>query len=323
MKSWGNKNQFFKHISAKLSTTKSTEALAGDEPSIPPVLTDELAQWLAQLTLLYGLPVEYLAPDIRLLPTESIRFFYLDQNWLDRLVDGAMSVGVLSSKENLFNQAFFEDIYDQIDAARQNLRNKIRSVAEKSVTTTQGTMTGLLFRSQVVTAYPGVEIHPLDENDQPLDILRMDRLSNSLILCIIDGIPKQVKFVQPSEGLHFGINREAGASNFTLFLRGLGYPSNDPQPAGYPAGAQIAVPAGSKQFIDVGGNILSGASTGVIDIAGLVKNIETKMNNLNPPALKDQKLTPGGLAIQFVVGTGIQNYSMIKDQNGDLPPACN
>ncbi len=316
MKSWSNRTNFFQQVSESLSSDKleATETVA-------PVLTDELAHWLSQLTLLYGLPVEYMVPDVRLLPVESIRFFYLDRNWLDRLVDGAVSVGVLSSKENIFNQAFFRDIYQQVDAAQMNLRNTIRSAPMKDVEATGGTMTGLLFRSQVVTAYPGVEIQPYDENNKLLNILRMDRLSNSLIFCIFDGIPAQVDFIQPSEGLHFGIEREANDTTFTLQLRGLGYPTDDPQPKGYPAGMQIEGHPGKEDYLSVSGNILTNASEGVIDIAGLVNNIKTKMNGLTPPALLNGELTSGGLAIQFTVGSGVQSYKL-KLKDGTPPQAC-
>lgn len=317
MKSWGNRTDFHRQVSAGLT------ARAADGPeAVAPVLTDELARWLSQLTLLYGMPVEYLIPDARLLPTESMRFFYLDRNWLDRLVDGAMSVGVLSSKENVFNQAFFAEIYRQVDAAQLQVRNAIRSAPPAEVTGISGTMTGLLFRSQVVSAFPGVEIKAYDDQNNLLRILRMDRLSNAVILCIFEGIPTRVDFIQPGEGLHFGVPGGDGVvTTFDLPLRGLGFPNGDPQPSGYPAGAQIETSPGSEVYVKAKGSALSGASEGVIDIAGLVKNVETTMNALKPAALKDGKLTPGGLAIQLTVGAGIQSYA-IKTKKGDAPPAC-
>ena len=51
------------------------------------VVPFELRQWLARLRLLEGVPFAYLAADSALLPPESIRFFYLDRSWADRLVD--------------------------------------------------------------------------------------------------------------------------------------------------------------------------------------------------------------------------------------------
>ena len=47
------------------------------------VLPDTARDWLAALRLGEGVPFQYLVLDDRLLPAESIRFFYLDRNWTD------------------------------------------------------------------------------------------------------------------------------------------------------------------------------------------------------------------------------------------------
>ncbi|MEL6606917.1 MAG: hypothetical protein AAFP88_01540, partial [Bacteroidota bacterium] len=78
------------------------------QASLKEEIKDDLgpvAVWLARKQLLYGVPFDHLVPDQLALPQESLRFFYLDQNWLDCLVDGALSIGVQSSKDTFFNQA--------------------------------------------------------------------------------------------------------------------------------------------------------------------------------------------------------------------------
>jgi hypothetical protein len=47
---------------------------------------------LKELELLRGVPFNYLVPDERMLPSESIRFFYLDWFWIKCLQDGALSI---------------------------------------------------------------------------------------------------------------------------------------------------------------------------------------------------------------------------------------
>lgn len=54
---------------------------------------DAIADWLAQLYLLINVPFENLVPNAGLLPPETIRFFYLDTNWLAALVEGASPSG--------------------------------------------------------------------------------------------------------------------------------------------------------------------------------------------------------------------------------------
>jgi hypothetical protein len=43
--------------------------------------------------VLHGVPFNYLVPDEGMPSPESIRFFYLDMNWVDALLDGAFSIG--------------------------------------------------------------------------------------------------------------------------------------------------------------------------------------------------------------------------------------
>ena len=66
------------------------------ESEMPPYM--EL--FLSHLRLLVGVPFDYLVPDERLLPDESIRFFYIDRSWTDRLLDGAIAVGKIGDASN-------------------------------------------------------------------------------------------------------------------------------------------------------------------------------------------------------------------------------
>ncbi|MFB6456394.1 hypothetical protein ACE38W_14070 [Chitinophaga sp. Hz27] len=295
MKSWGNRNAVATNMMQQLLSVRD-----GNYPA--PVLPDNLTTWLAQLTLLYGMPVEYLVADNRMLPLESMRFFYVDRNWLDRLVDGALSVGVLSSKEQVFNETFYEEIYAQIDAKQQLLRAELRDESAPVPTTAGGGMTGLIFRSVVVAGWPGLEIEATN-NGTPVKILRMDRLSDNTLLCIWDGIPDKVNFIEPSEGLHFGITRDANATNFTIALRGLGYPTDNP----YPAGVQLF---NGPTPIKAAGTLRNGAEPGVIDLATLRENV---IKAMPANALPNGKLAPGAMAIQLVRAAGNQEYNLDAD----------
>ncbi|WP_212004525.1 hypothetical protein [Chitinophaga sp. HK235] len=297
MKSWGNRATICSDVMQQLLSVKD-----GDYP--PPILPDNLTTWLAQLTLLYGVPVAYMTADNRMLPLESMRFFYMDRNWLDRLVDGALSVGVLSSREQVFNEAFYEEIYAQIDVKQLQLRSTLRKEPLPTVVAAGGGMTGVIFRSAVVSGWPGLEIEGLSGGTL-LNILRMDRLSDNTMLCIWDGLPDTVNFIEPAEGLHFGIIRNPAASTYSVNLRGLGYPADKP----YPAGEQIYNGAAPVQ---ASGGFRSGTEAGVMDIIALKNNIIQAMPT---GALPDGKLSPGAFAIQMVRGAGKQPYDLNS-------PAC-
>ena len=65
----------------------------GEETGLP----SEVERFLAHLRLLENIPFQYLVPDSDLLPPESIRFFYLDRNWTDAAVDGALAAGTFTT----------------------------------------------------------------------------------------------------------------------------------------------------------------------------------------------------------------------------------
>jgi hypothetical protein len=64
-----------------------------EKPKTDLELPATVTAWFNDLALLHGLPFSYLVPDERMLPLESIRFFWLDWRWIECLLDGAFSVG--------------------------------------------------------------------------------------------------------------------------------------------------------------------------------------------------------------------------------------
>jgi len=97
MRSKISKGTFSSRIKALFS---SPVALASTmESTDTDQMPEDLTEWLGRLNLLYGVPYNYLIADAEMLPAESIRFFYLDPNWVDALVDGASSIGRVPSSD--------------------------------------------------------------------------------------------------------------------------------------------------------------------------------------------------------------------------------
>ena len=67
-----------------------------------------VSEWLGHLKLLHGVPFHYLVSDPRMLPLDSIRFFSVDPNWVDYLVDGACSIARFTDVERAH-----EDVYGE------------------------------------------------------------------------------------------------------------------------------------------------------------------------------------------------------------------
>ena len=94
----------------------------------------EVSGWFDRRNLLKGLPFNYLVPDSRMLPAESIRFFEVDPLWTDCLLDGAFSLGRVTETDH-------QQDFQHIIADNRYPR-----------------MSGLLLRSEVVSGWPGLLI---------------------------------------------------------------------------------------------------------------------------------------------------------------------
>jgi hypothetical protein len=167
---------------------------------------DPVSQWLAKLLLLYPVPFSYLVPDERMLPSESIRFFYLDNNWLNAMLDGAASIGMESSRETFFYEMTRGLIQKSAYEAAQVLRTAMPGAEPPPAESDQYLMSGLLLRSAVVSGWPNLAVRPYLNNQQLLKILRMDHLSPNVLLCIFWGVPDYVEISEPQEGFAFGVD---------------------------------------------------------------------------------------------------------------------
>lgn len=183
-------------------------ALPGASEAIVTNVGDELdavAAWIANLALLYPVPFSYVVPDPRMLPDESIRFFYVDQGWIDALVAGALSVAVHGSIDVSLFVALRSPLETAVAVHRVNIaRNKTGMASAVSTTTGGTTLTGMLIRSQLVSAWPKLVVTPT-LGGAPLPILRSDCPSASVRLCLFQGVPDTVSLAEPYQGLQFGI----------------------------------------------------------------------------------------------------------------------
>ena len=174
------------------ATLNDRAAVAAATADIDP--TVQLSDWLKRLGKLNGVPYRYLVPNDRFLPDESIRFFQVDFNWVYALVEGACSIGHASEAE-----------------AKQHAvtRLKLHGLAQRGLAAKEAPrpITGFLLRSQVVPGWPKLEIVAFDKAKTELvDVVRMDRLSPSILLYMVAGQIDHVVIREPSIGLHSGVD---------------------------------------------------------------------------------------------------------------------
>lgn len=212
--------------------TALRDRLAQPEQVAPSDATAELPAYvesfLAHLRLLVGLPFEYLVPDARLLPPESIRFFHIDRSWTDRMIDGALAVGKVGSREQAHHQAHHPAIQQRLDLTQREVRSvqrgKVRFVEARAhasaAPSPNGRITGFLLRSAAVSGWPRVDVRAYDDRlPDPIDAtvdaqhrlrtLRQERLSAAVLLVLFEGIPELVVIEEPHQGVQLGVQRSS------------------------------------------------------------------------------------------------------------------
>lgn len=186
------------------------------EAAMPPYMES----FLAHLRLLVGVPFDYLMADSRLLPDESIRFFYLDRSWTDRLVDGAVSVGKIGTREQAHHQAHHLPVAQQLDLSERIVRTLQRSRLSFAEAKSDNdprregaqVLTGFLLRSAAVSGWPHMEVRAFTHPDAQtqLPTLRLERLSPAVLLALFEGVPGMVWCEEPHHGVQFGIKNDDG-----------------------------------------------------------------------------------------------------------------
>lgn len=170
------------------------------------LLETHLIPFLEKLITFEKIPSNYLVPDERLLPKESIRFFNVDEHWLETLVLGAFSVSAETE-----------------DRAAEKATQVNMLVGERP-------LMGLLLRSDVVDGWPGIlidgiskEVEARESNNPNSDACataedtihaQKIRLSKDVLLCLFYEKVSQVHFHQKAEVMHFGVSKSADDSGF-------------------------------------------------------------------------------------------------------------
>ena len=159
---------------------------------------ETISAWFKSLRQFEGVPFNYLVPDERMLPPESIRFFRVDHAWVDCLADGAFSIGRVASSDHEADRAHGQ-------------KSPAAGLAPM--------LTGFLLRSEVVSGWPGLLVEGYTDKSAKKSVrtLRMERLSSGVLLCIFWGEVGRVDIHLKPETLHFGLMHEG--DDFSKKLR--------------------------------------------------------------------------------------------------------
>lgn len=188
--------------------------------SLAPDFPVEVSQWFDELLSLEHVPFHYLVPREEMLENNSLRFFYVDVNWLECLLDGAFSVG-------------------RVTSADLTQDDKARSAGHVPNATTYS---GFLLRSPVVNGWPhlGVEAYTkavpgngdIPKETPKAQCLRFDRVGEDLLLCIFEGEIKTIDIHEHPDTIHFGVETgdPSKIATYKKAFRNVGDPGKVGQP---------------------------------------------------------------------------------------------
>ncbi|HET7121656.1 MAG TPA: hypothetical protein VFI17_10490 [Solirubrobacterales bacterium] len=232
-------------------------------------LLKPVGAWLARLSLLGPVPFEHLVPRPAMLPPDSLRFFYLDRDWIDAMLAGATSIGVEAAADA---------------ALLATLMPKLaKIVADEGGAGLEGAprATGVVIRSQLVSAWPSLVV-TAEAGGKALPSLRDDCPAPAVRFCLFAGVPDHVTLAEPYRGLRFGTDEHAVAPRYVT--------------SAGPIGKKIP---GVKP---VAPSFRQAQPAGVLEIAPLAKKLAEETGSGAP------SLGAGDLAIQLVAAPEMQTF---------------
>lgn len=194
--------------------------------------------WVLDKVHLGDIPAQYLIPDPAFLPEETLRFFHIDANWVDALIDGALS---------LANHWGDNQEKDLSRASIKKAINKRLRTADKSLGGWHVQMPryGLLLRSQLLVQFPDLaaDVKFSDTRSQPIDsegvkigtgvtppantpaqqpILVQKRIAPDTMYVLFDAAPpdlQRITFTVPPHQQCFRVGRSLTADSLQFILR--------------------------------------------------------------------------------------------------------
>ncbi|KND88087.1 hypothetical protein TOPH_07326 [Tolypocladium ophioglossoides CBS 100239] len=185
-----------------------------------PISTDWMTvlAWLLDRIFLAGVPAHCLIPDPTYLEPESLRFFRIDNNWVDALIDGALSLG-----------NHYGDDEDR-KAIKEALNDYINHTPQGQDTPVQIPSYGFYLRSDLVTMFPDLRVEVLPDNaalaatPSGAPLLRHEIVTDGVMMAFMDRVPgseqfSSLVFTQPAHQQRFAVARGVNMAQVEVDIR--------------------------------------------------------------------------------------------------------
>jgi hypothetical protein len=261
---------------------------------------DAVNNWLSRLILLGDIPFQNLIADERLLPQNSLRFFYVDQSWIYALIDGALSIGTNTTLEDALTGLMAQNIKSTASFNAHQKRAKLLGIGHglnAKAPAADKPVAGMLLRSALVTAFPGLKIIPKYAGGEDPDMqipLRYEKLTDELLLVIFPETPVSIKLQQPPQGLQFGFLNEGIDKPYQINLRYVGDTGT---------GEQIPATGGGFARATIEQKDLwrnTDANNYVLNIDALAKAVKKSLGDIGADPTPAQAISPSQFVMQII-----------------------
>jgi hypothetical protein len=193
---------------------------------------------------------------------------------------------VQSSRDVFFNALTSGVVQQAALSAAAAYRSQLTGVDPPEGSDGSPVICGFLLRSALVSGWPGLAVRPratVNGTSSLLRLLRLDRLSPTVLLGLVWGVPDTIEFAEPQEAFRLGLDPDNPG---TITLRDPSDPST-----------QIA--SSTITVVDAtGAGLMRAAGSRVLDLGdaagpGLVAAIQQQLPT-------GDTLGPGGLAVQLL-----------------------
>lgn len=247
---------------------------------------DQVGDVLNSLGALDLVPFDHLVADQRMLPQESVRFFYVDSTWITALFDGFVSAGAQSDSDKA-------------------LQETILSRLQVEANTVAWPKAGLLLRSRLASDWPGMIIEG-DKGGNTVQIVRREYLAPDLLLVLFEDVPDTVMFSEPHQDLYLGAQPEEhdGVDSLWLDVRVL-LPGDK---TGGTVGDNDTFPPynqNSKGLLDY---LRTGNSAaGTLDVHRVIPDLSHTLQGYGQLS-SGETLTPAGFAVELIQTPSRQKF---------------
>nr|RBQ94706.1 hypothetical protein FVER53263_07741 [Fusarium verticillioides] len=178
--------------------------------------------WLIDRMFLAGVPAHYLIPDPSYLQEENLRFFHIDKNWVDALIDGSLSLGNhFGTDED--RVAIKKALNDYIGRTPDGMDHRVQIPAY-----------GFYLRSDLVTMFPDLRVEVLPDDsalraagqDPPAGapLLRHEIVADGVMMAFMDRVPGSAQFsslvfTQPAHQQRFAVARGLNTEEVKVDIR--------------------------------------------------------------------------------------------------------